>query len=157
MKQESLLTGMASIYGIYDIPNNEGYVNIGVSSDTAAFSINTLNKWIDNTDVDFELLHVTADGGGSNGSRNRLFKLGLQKTADKYDIAILVTHYPPGTSKWNPIGHRMFSYMSMSMRGKPLYILDTLSSLISNTTTLTGLSIDVNVDHNEYQTGVKIF
>lgn len=148
---EELPTEMANIYGVYDVNNNNGFVNIGTSNDTAEFAVNTIGMWLENYDI----LHITADGGGSNGRSNKLFKMSLQSLADKHNIGILVTHLPPGTSKWNKIEHSLFSYISMNMRGKPLYTIDTLENIIANTRTSKGLTVSTHIDTNNYEKGIK--
>lgn len=153
-------TQKAAPYGIYDIARNEGYVSVGVSSDTAQFAVNSIRNWwneMGNERYPFaSALYIVCDGGGSNGSRNKLWKVELQKFANETGLKIYVSHFPPGTSKWNKIEHRMFSFITMNWRGKPLVSLMTIISLIEATTTKTGLSIKADVDPNEYEKGIKI-
>lgn len=152
--------GKATPYGVYDLNKNEGFVSVGISHDTAKFAVESIEKWwlMMGRDKykDAKELFITADGGGSNGSRNRLWKKELQDFADKYVIDVYVSHFPPGTSKWNKIEHRMFSAISMNWRGKPLVSLEVIVNLIANTTTKTGLKIKATINKNEYKTGEKI-
>ena len=144
-------------YGIYDYTKNTGMMVVGTSCDTGLFATESLNIWWerrgrhDYPDAD-ELL-ILADGGGSNGYRNRMFKLGLCDFAKRMGLEITVCHYPPGASKWNPIEHRMFSYVSMNWRGIPLRTLDTMLSLIRGTTTDAGLDIDAILNETVYESG----
>lgn len=147
-------------YGVYDIGKNEGWVCIGISSDTAQFAANSIRTWWCTHGVKLyhgatELL-ITADCGGSNGYRTKLWKVELQKLADELGLEIKVRHFPPGTSKWNKIEHRLFSYISKNWRGKPLETVETVVNLISNTTTKTGLTVSAVLDKNQYETGIKI-
>ncbi len=152
--------GKAVPYGIYDMLHNEGYVNVGISADTAEFAVQSLRKWwqeMGSAAYPFaHKLYITADGGGSNGSRNRLWKTELQKFANETHLDIEVSHFPPGTSKWNKIEHRMFSQISKNWRGRPLVSLAVIISLIANTTTKAGLEIKCGLDPNNYQTGIKV-
>ncbi len=152
--------GKAAPYGVYDIFNNEGYVNIGISADTAMFAVNSIRNWWYHMGAerfpDAKRLFITADGGGSNGSRCKLWKTELQKLADELHLAIEVSHFPPGTSKWNKIEHRMFSQISKNWRAKPLVSLAVIVSLISSTTNNSGLQIECGVDFNIYKTGIKV-
>ena len=152
--------GRATPYGIYDLNANEGFVSVGISHDTARFAVETIEKWWLNMGQekypDAHSLFITADGGGSNGSRNRLWKKELQAFSDKYDLNIYVSHFPPGTSKWNKIEHRMFSAISMNWRGKPLVSLEVIVNLIANTTTKSGLKIKAVINRNEYKLGEKV-
>lgn len=154
------ILGRAIPYGVYDLNNNEGFVNVGVSHDTAKFAVDSIEKWWLSMGKeiypDAHSIFITADGGGSNGSRNRLWKKELQKFADKYKLNIYVSHFPPGTSKWNKIEHRMFSFISMNWRAKPLTSLEVVVNLIANTTTKTGLKIKAAINKNEYKTGEKV-
>lgn len=153
-------SGKAIPYGTYDVANNEGYVNVGISHDTASFAVNSINAWW--TEMGRErypnasMLYITADGGGSNGSRNRLWKTELQNFADKTGLAIEVSHFPPGTSKWNKIEHRLFSFISKNWRGRPLQTLQIVVNLISSTTTKTGLTVGCGIDLTQYETGIKV-
>ena len=152
--------GKAIPYGTYDIGKNQGFVNIGISSDTAEFAVNSILRWWQEfgernyPNVD-ELL-ICADGGGSNGSRNRLWKYSLQRFADKTGLEVTVCHYPPGTSKWNKIEHRMFSYISSHWKGQPLESYEAIIQLIGSTKTKTGLSIKAKLDKRKYRTGKKV-
>ena len=152
--------GKAAPYGIYDISGNEGFVNVGISADTAQFAVNSIRMWWTQMGKeqypDADALYITADGGGSNGSRCRLFKVELQKLADDLNIPIEVSHFPPGTSKWNKVEHRLFSQITKNWKGKPLETLETIVKLISSTTTTTGLKVHCVVDHNIYPRGIKI-
>lgn len=152
--------GKAVPYGVYDIAQNEGWVNVGVSSDTAEFAVNTIRTWW------YEMgkeqysnatkLLITADGGGSNSSRGRLWKTELQKLATEIKLEINVCHFPPGTSKWNKIEHRMFSFISKNWRAKPLVSLEVIVNLIANTKTKKGLKIKAKEDKKIYAKGIKI-
>ncbi len=152
--------GMAVPYGAYDIGKNEGLVNVGVSSDTAEFAVNSIEQWWIEIGkryyIDAKKLLICADGGGSNGSRNRLWKLCLQNFSTQYNIEIHVCHYPPGTSKWNKIEHRMFSYISLNWRGKPLESYESIVQLIGATKTSKGLKIKAKLDNREYEKGKKV-
>ena len=152
--------GKAIPYGVYDLSSNEGYVSVGVSTDTAAFAVQSIRTWWDvmgkERFPETARLYITADGGGSNGSRCRLWKLELQKLANELNIPIEVSHFPPGTSKWNKIEHRMFSQISKNWRGRPLESLEVIINLISSTTTKTGLTIKCGLDKTIYHTGIKI-
>lgn len=148
--------GKAAPYGIYDISNNEGYVNVGISSDTAVFAVNSIRNWWHYMGAVKFPIYITADGGGSNGSRCRLWKACLQDLADELLIPIEVSHFPPGTSKWNKIEHRMFSQISKNWRAKPLETLEIIVNLIASTTTSNGLHIECGMDFNTYETGLKV-
>ncbi len=152
--------GRASPYGIYDLMNNAGFVNVGISADTSAFAVESIRRWWlsmgKETYPSATKLLITADGGGSNGSRVRLWKTELQCFADEMNLKIAVCHFPPGTSKWNKIEHRMFSYISQNWRGKPLVSIETIVNLIGATKTKKGLKIQTSVDTNEYKKGIKI-
>ena len=147
-------------YGIYDIATNEGFVNIGTSHDTARFAVDSIRKWWESMGVlrysDAHSLYINADGGGSNSSRNRLWKAELQKFANDFGLNVYVSHFPPGTSKWNKIEHRMFSYISLNWRGRPLTSLEVIVNLIANTTTKSRLKIQAEISDKMYQTGEKI-
>lgn len=147
-------------YGVYDIGLNKGWVSVGISSDTAQFAVNTIRSWwyMDGRKrypVANEIL-ITADCGGSNGYRTRLWKVELQKLADEIQMSLKVCHFPPGTSKWNKIEHRLFSYISKNWRGKPLITREVVLNLIGNTKTKSGLSVAAVLDENDYKTGIKI-
>jgi hypothetical protein len=152
--------GKATPYGIYDMRENEGYVSVGVCGDTAAFAVQSIKSWWDEMGSDryrkADKLYVTCDGGGSNGSRNRLWKRSLQQLSNETGLEIHVSHLPPGTSKWNKIEHRMFSHISKNWRGRPLVSLAVIISLIQATTTKGGLSIKCQLDPNEYELGIKV-
>jgi hypothetical protein len=144
--------GKVNPYGVYDPVANVGWVSVGVDHDTAEFAVETLRRWWEKMGrvrypAATEVL-VTADGGGSNGSRVRLWKVALQRLANETGLRITVGHFPPGTSKWNKIEHRMFSHISMNWRGKPLVSHEVIVNLIASTTTQTGLKIEAEMDHN---------
>jgi len=147
-------------YGIYDIGRNTGWVNVGVDADTAEFAVESIRQWWITMGKKkypkIKELLICADSGGSNGHRSHLWKRELQKFCDKYKIKVTVCHFPPGTSKWNKIEHRMFSHISMNWRGQPLVDYQTVVNLIGSTTTRTGLSIKVRLDKNKYQKGIKV-
>jgi hypothetical protein len=152
--------GRANPYGVYDIGADEGWVSVGTDHDTAAFAVQTIRRWWHVvgkvTYPNAKELFITADGGGSNGSRVRLWKLELQGVADEIGIPIRVCHYPPGTSKWNKIEHRLFSFITMNWRGEPLISHEVMINLIANTKTKTGLSVKVELDKREYPKGIKV-
>jgi hypothetical protein len=147
-------------YGVYDINNNTGWVSVGTDHDTAAFAVNAIRRWWRAMGKKRYLkpkgLLVTADGGGSNGYRVRLWKIELQKLADELQFPITVCHLPPGTSKWNKIEHRLFSFISINWRGKPLRSFRTIVELIAATTTDTGLTVRAELDERKYPKGLKI-
>jgi hypothetical protein len=152
--------GKANPYGVYDPTANVGWVSVGTDHDTAEFAVETLRRWWEKMGrsrypAATELL-VTADGGGSNGSRVRLWKVALQRLADQTGLHISVCHFPPGTSKWNKIEHRMFSHISMNWRGKPLFSHEVVVNLIVGTTTRTGLKIEAELDANAYPKGIHV-
>lgn len=152
--------GKVAPYGIYDMAVNKGWVSVGVSTDTAQFAVNSIRTWWYEMGQSLykqtkELL-ITADGGGSNSSRSRLWKVELQKLANEISKTIHVCHFPPGTSKWNKIEHKMFCFITKNWRGKPLLSTQAVVQLISNTTTKTGLSINAVLDEREYQKGIKV-
>ncbi len=152
--------GRASPYGVYDIGDNSAWVSVGISSDTAEFSVETIRRWWNEMGYDrysdLDELLVTADGGGSNGSRTRLWKLELQQLADEIGAPITVCHFPPGTSKWNKIEHRLFSFITMNWRGKPLRTYQTIVSLIAAPTTANGLDVQCELDDAKYKKGLKV-
>jgi hypothetical protein len=154
------VNGKASPYGVYDIGNNRGWVSVGISSDTASFAVSTIKSWWEGEGKSLypssKRLYINADGGGSNGSRNKLWKEELQKFSNQYDMEVHVSHFPPGTSKWNKIEHRLFSQISLNWRSKPLTSLLVILSLIGATTTTTGLVVKAVLDEKQYQTGIKI-
>ncbi len=152
--------GVAIPYGAYDVGNNGGLVNIGISKDTAEFAVNSITRWwktFGNRNYPkANMILICADGGGSNGSRNRLWKLCLQKFSDQFGVEVIVCHYPPGTSKWNKTEHRMFSYISSNWRGQPLESYEAIVQLIGSTTTQAGLNIRAKLDRKKYETGEKV-
>ncbi len=152
--------GKANPYGIYDVAHNMGWVSVGLDHDTAAFAAETIRRWWRSMGQPLypkaHRLLVTADGGGSNGGRVRLWKTELQKLADETFPAIAVCHLPPGTSKWNRIEHRLFSFITQNRRGKPLVSLEVIVSLIAATTTSKGLRVHSELDTNLYPVGVKV-
>ncbi len=153
-------TPKAVPYGVYDITRNEGMVNVGVSGDTAEFAVATIRRWWNTLGTqaypEATDLLVVCDCGGSNGYRLRLWRLMLQKLADETGLTITVAHMPPGTSKWNKIEHRMFSFISMNWRGKPLVSYEVIVQLIGATTTRTGLKVHCELDTGEYQRGRQV-
>ena len=152
--------GRAAPYGVYDIADNKGWVSVGIDHDTADFAVNAIRRWWQLMGQarypEAKHLVITADGGGSNGSRVRLWKLRLQTLADELDLTITVCHLPPGTSKWNKIEHRLFSFITQNWRGRPLVSYQTIVELIAATTTKKGLKVQPELDTNDYPTGVKI-
>jgi len=152
--------GRAVPYGVYDIADNVGWVNVGIDHDTAAFATNAIRSWWQLMGRErypkAKSLLITADGGGSNGSRLRLWKVELQKLADELRIPITVCHLPPGTSKWNKIEHRLFSFITGNWHGKPLVSHQVIVELIAATTTNTGLKVRCQLDPNSYPTGIKV-
>jgi transposase len=152
--------GRAAPYGVYDLANNSGWVSVGVDHDTSAFAVETIRRWWHGMGRQSypqasELL-ITADSGGSNGSRVRLWKVELQRFADETGLALRICHLPPGTSKWNKIEHRMFSFISQNWRGKPLVSHQVIVDLISATSTKTGLKVRAQIDSNLYPSGLKV-
>jgi len=147
-------------YGVYDILNDQGWVSVGIDHDTAQFATHSIRSWWAQMGCRrFRRAHellITADGGGSNGSRCRLWKLCLQQLADELGIGLVVCHFPPGTSKWNKIEHRLFSFITQNWRGRPLDSRETVINLIANTTTRSGLLIKAELDTNRYDTAVKV-
>ena len=152
--------GRANPYGIYDIAYNTGWVSVGVDHDTAAFAVESIRRWWNSMGQAVypraTRLLITADSGGSNGARVRLWKLELQKLADETGLRIAVSHLPPGTSKWNKIEHRLFSFISQNWRGKPLISHEVIVNLIAGTTTATGLTVHSELDTRTYPPGVKV-
>jgi len=152
--------GRAVPYGVYDIANDEGWVSVGDTADTASFAVEAIRRWWSSMGKerfpDATKLLVTADAGGSNGHRVRLWKIELARLAAETGLEITVAHYPPGTSKWNRIEHKMFSFISMNWRGRPLVSYRTIIELISATTTTAGLTIRAEADRNFYETGIKV-
>ena len=152
--------GKAVPYGVYDQAKNQGWVSVGISKDTAEFAVNTIRTWWQSMgNIQYRNTHkllITADCGGSNSSRSRLWKKQLQRFATQTGLQIKVCHYPPGTSKWNKIEHRLFSFISKNWRGKPLESLEVIVQLIANTTTQKGLKVNAKADKTIYQKGIKI-
>jgi hypothetical protein len=152
--------GRAVPYGVYDIADNAGWVSVGIDHDTSAFAANAIRNWWKLMGKEryprATRLQITADGGGSNGSRVRLWKVELQKLADELGIPITVCHLPPGTSKWNKIEHRLFSFITQNWRGKPLVSYQTIVQLIAATTTTAGLKVRCELDQNTYPAGIKV-
>jgi hypothetical protein len=156
----SLSEGPAIPYGIYDELHNEGFVSVGMSHDTAEFAVESIQRWWrwlgkGNYPQAAKLL-ITADNGGSNASTTRLWKVCLQQFADQSGLDITVCHYPTGTSKWNKVEHRLFSFISINWRGEPLSTYETVINLISRTTTETGLRVHANLDTGVYEIGIKV-
>ncbi len=152
--------GKAIPYGVYDMLNNQGWVSVGIDHDTAQFATNSIRRWWQEMGQGrfpraSELL-ITADGGGSNGHRSRLWKVSLQALADELGLTLLVCHFPPGTSKWNKIEHRLFSVITQNWRGRPLVSRQAIVSLIASTTTSTGLVVKAALDTNHYETAIKV-
>jgi hypothetical protein len=152
--------GKAIPYGVYDLLNNEGWVSVGIDHDTAEFAAASIRRWWQTMGAQrfprASKLLITADGGGSNSSRNRLWKVVLQALADELDLALQVCHFPPGTSKWNKIEHRLFCFITKNWRGRPLTTYRTVVNLIASTTTQTGLRVKAALDENNYQTGIEV-
>ena len=152
--------GKVSPYGVYDIAANAGWVNLGITSDTAAFAVESIRRWWQELGQPrypkAAKLLITADCGGSNGSRVRLWKSELQALADQTGLSITVAHLPPGTSKWNRIEHRLFAFITQNWRGKPLVSHQVIVQLIANTTTSTGLTVKCRLDENSYEKGIKV-
>lgn len=152
--------GKAIPYGVYDLASNEGWVSVGITHDTARFAAASIRRWWNEMGVArfprARKLMITADGGGSNSSRNRLWKVALQDLADELDLPLHICHFPPGTSKWNKIEHRMFCFITNNWRGRPLSSVQTVVELISSTTTNTGLTVRAALDNAEYDTGITV-
>lgn len=152
--------GRVAPYGIYDITNNIGWVNVGIDHDTSAFAVESIRRWWYSMGKELypsaSQLMVTADGGGSNGYRVRLWKIELQKLANETGLSIQVSHFPPGTSKWNKIEHRLFAFISQNWRGKPLISHEVIINLIAATKNRTGLKVLCQLDDNLYPKGIKI-
>jgi DDE family transposase len=152
--------GKAVPYGVYDLGRDEGFVSVGISFDTAQFSVAAIQAWWEQLGRErypaAQTLTITADCGGSNGYRTRLFKTELQRLADATGLELQVRHYPPGTSKWNKIEHRLFSYIGQNWRGKPLISHQVIIELIAATTTGTGLKVYARLDENDYPKGLKV-
>lgn len=152
--------GSVAPYGIYDIDKNTGFVNLGTSHDTAVFAVNSILQWWlhigKETYPNAKRLYITCDGGGSNGSRIHLWKAQIAELAEKTGLEIHISHFPPGTSKWNKIEHRLFCFISRSWAGQPLIDIQTVIDLIGSTTTQQGLKVKCVLDRNEYLTGIKV-
>jgi len=152
--------GKVAPYGVYDIAANAACVNLGISNDTAQFAVNSIRCWLEvmgrERYTDMNLLMITADGGGSNGSRVRLFKVELQNLADETGLTLRVCHYPPGTSKWNKIEHRLFCHITQTWRGRPLISREAVVELIASTTTKAGLTVRCELDTRNYPKGIKV-
>jgi hypothetical protein len=152
--------GKAIPYGVYDLASNEGWVSVGIDHDTARFAAASIGRWWREMGSKrfgkADRLLITADGGGSNSSRNRLWKVALAELADETGLQLKVCHFPPGTSKWNKIEHRLFSFITKNWRGRPLVDYQTIVNLIGNTTTKTGLTVRAALDTAGYETGIKV-
>ena len=152
--------GKVNPYGVYDQTDNVGWVSVGTDHDTAEFAVESIRRWWFKMGMErykkARQLLITADGGGSNGYRVRLWKVALQNLADDTGLEIHICHFPPGTSKWNKIEHRMFSYISMNWRGKPLINHEVIVNLIGHTTTDNGLQIRAELDTDLYPVGIKV-
>jgi transposase len=152
--------GIAIPHGIYDLTRNEGWVSVGIDHDTAEFAVSSIARWWrkmgSRVYLDAEGLLITADGGGSNACRSRFWKLCVQRLADEIGLTISVCHFPPGTSKWNKIEHRMFCHITENWRGRPLISRAVVVNLIGHTTTEKGLKIRAALDEHEYKTGIKV-
>jgi DDE family transposase len=152
--------GKAIPYGVYDVSRNRGWVSVGIDHDTARFAVAALRRWWQRLGraafPQASGILITADGGGSNGSRNRLWKVALQEWADESGWSISVSHFPPGTSKWNRVEHRLFCHITNNWRGRPLASLEAVVQLIAQTTTAAGLIVDAEADTNRYPTGIRV-
>jgi hypothetical protein len=152
--------GKATPYGVYDLNDNSAWVSVGVDHDTGQFAVETLRRWWyamgQPAYPGAKRLLITADCGGSNGSRLRLWKWELQRLADETCLEISLAHFPPGTSKWNKIEHRLFSFITQNWRGKPLISHEVIVNLIAATTTRTGLRVQSALDSNTYESGIRI-
>ena len=152
--------GKAVPYGVYDIAADAGCVSVGIGNDTAQFAVNSIRRWLNVMGYQrypaMNQLMITADGGGSNGSRVRLFKIELQNLADETGLRLQVCHYPPGTSKWNKIEHRLFCHITQTWRGTPLISHETVIELIASTTTKAGLTVRCELDTRDYPKGIKV-
>jgi hypothetical protein len=156
----SLADGKAVPYGVYDLVHNQGKVSVGIDHDTAEFAVESIRRWWNQHGKSLypeqTRLLITADGGGSNGSRSRLWKREMQRLANETGLCITVCHFPPGTSKWNKIEHRLFSYISINWRAKPLTSLETIIELISHTSSKEGLTVTAVKDTHAYPTGIEV-
>jgi hypothetical protein len=152
--------GKVAPYGVYDVGANQGWVSVGITHDTAEFAVETIRRWWREMGQPLyphaQRLLITADCGGSNGYRVRLWRLALQQLADEMNMTIQVCHLPPGTSKWNKIEHRMFCHITQNWRGRPLVSREVVVNLIGQTTTATGLRIQAELDENTYSAGIKV-
>ena len=152
--------GKAIPYGVYDLASNEGWVSVGIDHDTAPFATASIRRWWREMGCRrfprATKLMITADGGGSNSSRNRLWKVALQDLANDLGLPLQVCHFPPGTSKWNKIEHRLFCFITKNWRGRPLTSYEVIVNLIGSTTTKTGLTVRAALDTNEYPTGIEV-
>ena len=152
--------GKAAPYGVYDVTENVAWVSVGIDHDTAAFAVQSIRRWWElmgcETYPDAKELYINADSGGSNGARVRLWKVELQKLATATGLKISISHFPPGTSKWNKIEHRLFSFITQNWRGKPLVSHEVIVNLIAATRTNEGLRVECGLDTNEYPKGVKV-
>ncbi len=152
--------GKAIPHGVYDMINNEGWVSVGIDHDTARFATRTIELWWESMGAmrfpRARHLLITADGGGSNSHRSRLWKVALQELADATELKLTVCHFPPGTSKWNKVEHRLFSFITQNWRGKPLVSRQAIVELITSTTTRKGLTVRAALDTNAYETGIEI-
>jgi hypothetical protein len=154
------ILGKVTPYGVYDILNNQGWVSVGINHDTAQFATNSIRRWW--TEMgrrrypNARELLITADGGGSNSARSKLWKVSLQKLADDTGMRLEVCHFPPGTSKWNKIEHRLFSFITQNWRGHPLISRQVIVNLIASTTTKAGLLVKAAVDTKRYMKGIKV-
>jgi hypothetical protein len=152
--------GKAIPYGVYDLASNEGWVSVGIDHDTAQFATASIRRWWQEMGAgrfpQATKLMITADGGGSNGSRNRLWKIALQALADELSLRLEICHFPPGTSKWNKIEHRLFSFITKNWRGRPLTSYQVIVNLIAHTTTKAGLLVKAALDTGHYETGIVV-
>ena len=152
--------GKAIPYGVYDLASNEGWVSVGIDHDTARFAAASIRRWWQEMGQQrfpkARRLLVTADGGGSNSSRIRLWKVALQDLANELQLGLEICHFPPGTSKWNKIEHRLFCFITKNWRGRPLISYEVIVNLISQTTTSAGLMVRAAVDTNHYETGIAV-
>ena len=152
--------GKVAPYGVYDLTTNQGWVSVGIDHDTAEFAVESIRRWWREMGKPLypqaTRLLITADCGGSNGYRVRLWRVQLQKLADELGLIIQVCHFPPGTSKWNKIEHRLFCHITQNWRGRPLLSWEVVVNLIGNTTTAGGLKIHAQLDENTYTPGIKV-
>jgi hypothetical protein len=152
--------GKAIPYGVYDVTNNQGWVSVGIDHDTAAFAAASIRRWWQEMGAAryprADRLMITADGGGSNSHRSRAWKMAVQNLADDIDLTVIVCHFPPGTSKWNKVEHRLFCHITNNWRGQPLVSHQVIVNLIAATTTAKGLTVQAALDTNTYPTGLKV-